>query len=339
MARPVSPPSAKRESDDSPNCIQRAGQAVDGGMQKAFFKLGWFVGGHPCTVVWIMVLLTALCASGMSQTESETRGQIVWSPDDRCVPGGHGCQLASYVDTQGLTPVSAGACACSNAKVRADQVSAAFGNSARTSTVYIQTKPPGSNVLTAEALKEVVTLASDVTGTTADASYKVRLGRSSCGASVGCCAALTTLRTWFLFRVIHYPQDGPQQTWTWNDLCERRNGVCWLTSIVDVFDYDTSQIDSAAAGTGGIVGFINDKNDAGTLKNVFGGDITLSTALGGEVVDAQGKLVSATTIKLTFVLENRNYVGACTSQFGSVYPLLHVGLTVRVPACFSGRTQ
>ena len=244
MARPVSAPSAKRESDDSPNCIQRAGQAVDGGMQKAFFKLGWFVGGHPCTVVWIMVLLTALCASGMSQTESETRGQIVWSPDD------------------------------SNAKVRADQVSAAFGNSARTSTVYIQTKPPGSNVLTVEALNEVVTLASDVTGTTADASYK----------------------------------DGPQQTWTWNDLCERRNGVCWLTSIVDVFDYDTSQIDSAAAGTGGIVGFINDKNDAGTLKNVFGGDITLSAALGGEVLDAQGKLVSATTIKLTFVLENRNYV-------------------------------
>ena len=159
MARPVSAPSAKRESDDSPNCIQRAGQAVDGGMQKAFFKLGWFVGGHPCTVVWIMVLLTALCASGMSQTESETRGQIVWSPDD------------------------------SNAKVRADQVSAAFGNSARTSTVYIQTKPPGSNVLTVEALNEVVTLASDVTGTTADASYKVRLGRSSCGS----CFALSII--------------------------------------------------------------------------------------------------------------------------------------------------
>lgn len=65
--------------------LRSISRAVDSGMQRAFFKLGWAVASRPWTVVIIMCIVTAACATGMTQTESEARSEIVWNPENSCV--------------------------------------------------------------------------------------------------------------------------------------------------------------------------------------------------------------------------------------------------------------
>ena len=94
--------------------LQSLSRAVDHGMQRAFFKLGWAVATRPWTVVVIMCIVTAACATGMTQTESEARSEIVWNPENSCVAALLHCPaLALVVDSAQVSCTRHGvSCAC-----------------------------------------------------------------------------------------------------------------------------------------------------------------------------------------------------------------------------------
>lgn len=156
---------------------------------------------------------------------------------------------------------------------RSAEVQDAFGKSPRTSSLYIRTRPAGGNVLTAAALGQVVAVASIVRTTVVDASY----------------------------------QNGPSRSWTWSDLCYRRNGLCSLSSVADPFDYNTTRIDAAAAAPGGIPAHLASLQAAGQLRDVFGSPLILDAVLGDVTKDGSGNVQTAAWLRLQFRVDNRAY--------------------------------
>jgi hypothetical protein len=58
---------------------------VDRSVQAPFKRLGTAVGSSPWRVIALSVLITALCASGISQIVTESRPDKLWNPSE--VPG------------------------------------------------------------------------------------------------------------------------------------------------------------------------------------------------------------------------------------------------------------